>query len=261
MLTSSFLRSKLIEGAKITQFDELPLSSQSKNTIKLIAIYGKLQIFVGYNLTTNKNSIMIESIQELLQKEAQAVLNIPVTDAYERAVELIVEQIHRRKGKLVTSGMGKAGQIAMNIATTFCSTGIPSVFLHPSEAQHGDLGIVRKNDVMLLISNSGKTRELLELVELTRGLVPEMQFIVITGNPDSPLAAEATICLPTGAPKEVCPLGLTPTTSTTVMTVIGDLLVVGTMKRINFGYPDYAKRHHGGYLGSKSREQCKNVNK
>mgnify|MGYP000583316632 CR=1 FL=1 len=204
---------------------------------------------------------MIESIQELLQKEAQAVLNIPVTNAYEKAVELIVEQIHRKKGKLVTSGMGKAGQIAMNIATTFCSTGIPSVFLHPSEAQHGDLGIVRKNDVMLLISNSGTTRELLELVELTRGLVPEMQFIVITGNPDSPLAAEATICLPTGAPKEVCPLGLTPTTSTTVMTVIGDLLVVGTMKRINFGYPDYAKRHHGGYLGSKSREQCKTVNK
>ena len=220
-----------------------------------------MQIFVGYNLTTNKNSIMIESIQELLQKEAQAVLNIPVTDAYERAVELIVEQIHRRKGKLVTSGMGKAGQIAMNIATTFCSTGTPAYFLHPSEAQHGDLGIVRKNDVMLLISNSGKTRELLELVELTRGLVPEMQFIVITGNPDSPLAAEATICLPTGAPKEVCPLGLTPTTSTTVMTVIGDLLVVGTMKHINFGYPDYAKRHHGGYLGSKSREQCKTVNK
>ena len=80
---------------------------------------------------------MIASIQELLQKEAQAVLNIPVTDAYERAVELIVEQVHRKKGKLVTSGMGKAGQIAMNIATTFCSTGIPSVFLHPSEAQHG----------------------------------------------------------------------------------------------------------------------------
>ena len=204
---------------------------------------------------------MIDSIKQLLQQEAQAVLNIPVTNAYEKAVKLIVEQIHQKKGKLVTSGMGKAGQIAMNIATTFCSTGIPSVFLHPSEAQHGDLGILQRNDLLLLISNSGKTRELLELVELTRGLVPEMQFIVITGNPDSPLAAEATICLPTGAPKEVCPLGLTPTTSTTVMTVIGDLLVVGTMKRINFGYPDYAKRHHGGYLGSKSREQCKTVNK
>ena len=101
---------------------------------------------------------MIASIQELLQKEAQAVLNIPVTDAYEKAVELIVEQVHRKKGKLVTSGMGKAGQIAMNIATTFCSTGIPSVFLHPSEAQHGDLGILQENDLLLLISNSGKTR-------------------------------------------------------------------------------------------------------
>ena len=204
---------------------------------------------------------MMTSIHELLKKEAEAVLNIPVSDAYEKAVALIVEQVHNKRGKLVTTGMGKAGQIAMNIATTFCSTGIPAVFLHPSEAQHGDLGILQRNDLLLLISNSGKTRELLELVELTRGLVPEMQFIVITGNPDSPLAAEATICLPTGAPKEVCPLGLTPTTSTTVMTVIGDLLVVGTMKRINFGYPDYAKRHHGGYLGSKSREQCKTVNK
>lgn len=202
-----------------------------------------------------------EAISSILQQEAEAVRNIPITDGYEEAVTLIVKHVHELGGNLITSGMGKAGQIAMNIATTFCSTGTPAYFLHPSEAQHGDLGIVRKNDVMLLISNSGKTRELLELVELTRGLVPEMQFIVITGNPDSPLAAEATICLPTGAPKEVCPLGLIPTTSTTVMTVIGDLLVVGTMKRINFGYPDYAKRHHGGYLGSKSREQCKTVNK
>ena len=202
-----------------------------------------------------------EAISSILQQEAEAVRNIPITDGYEEAVTLIVKHVHELGGNLITSGMGKAGQIAMNIATTFCSTGTPAYFLHPSEAQHGDLGIVRKNDVMLLISNSGKTRELLELVELTRGLVPEMQFIVITGNPDSPLAAEATICLPTGGPTEVCPLGLTPTTSTTVMTVIGDLLVVGTMKRINFGYPDYAKRHHGGYLGSKSREQCKTVNK
>ena len=203
-----------------------------------------------------------EAISSILQQEAEAVRNIPITDGYEEAVTLIVKHVHELGGNLITSGMGKAGQIAMNIATTFCSTGTPAYFLHPSEAQHGDLGIVRKNDVMLLISNSGKTRELLELVELTRGLVPEMQFIVITGNPDSPLAHESDVCLSTGKPAEVCVLGMTPTTSTTtVMTVIGDLLVVGTMKRINFGYPDYAKRHHGGYLGSKSREQCKTVNK
>lgn len=202
--------------------------------------------------------MMNEEIASLLEQEAMAVRNIPVTDGYAEAVTLIVKHVHELGGKLVISGMGKAGQIAMNIATTFSSTGTPASFLHPSEAQHGDLGIVRDNDVMLLISNSGKTRELVELVELTRGLVPEMKFIVITSNPESPLAKEATICLATGAPKEVCPLGLTPTTSTTVMTVIGDILVVGTMKRINFNNKDYAKRHHGGYLGSKSREQSKN---
>ena len=198
-----------------------------------------------------------EAIACILQQEAAAVLNIPVSSGYEEAVTLIVKHVHELGGKLITSGMGKAGQIAMNIATTFSSTGTPTSFLHPSEAQHGDLGIVRNNDIMLLISNSGKTRELIELVDLTRGLVPDMKFIVITSNVDSPLAKEATVQLLTGAPKVVCPLGLTPTTSTTVMTVIGDILVVGTMKRINFSNKDYAKRHHGGYLGSKSREQSK----
>ena len=189
-----------------------------------------------------------ENITSLLEQEAEAVRNIPVTPGYEEAVSLIVKHVHDLGGKLIMSGMGKAGQIALNIATTFSSTGTPAFFLHPSEAQHGDLGIVCKNDIMLLISNSGKTRELVELVDLTRGLVPDMKFIVITSN----------LCLLTGAPKEVCPLGLTPTTSTTVMTVIGDILVVGTMKRIHFTNKDYAKRHHGGYLGSKSRELSKN---
>jgi arabinose-5-phosphate isomerase len=202
-----------------------------------------------------------EHIRSILEKEAEAVRNIPVSDDYDEAVRLIVEHVHHLGGKLITSGMGKAGQIAMNIATTFSSTGTPASFLHPSEAQHGDLGIVRENDVMLLISNSGKTRELVELTALTRRLVPDMKFIVITGNPESPLAAEATVCLPTGNPKEVCPLGLTPTTSTTVMTVIGDILVVETMKAINFTNAEYAKRHHGGYLGSKSREQSESETK
>lgn len=198
-----------------------------------------------------------EEISALLKKEAEAVLNIPVSADYRDAVTLIIDHVHRRNGKLITSGMGKAGQIAANIATTFSSTGTPAFFLHPSEAQHGDLGIVCENDIMLLISNSGKTRELVELVALARGLYPGIRFIVITSNPDSPLAKEADICLATGAPAEVCPLGLTPTTSTTVMTVIGDILVVGTMKEIEFTYADYAKRHHGGYLGTISREQSK----
>ncbi|MDD4516259.1 SIS domain-containing protein [Massilibacteroides sp.] len=200
--------------------------------------------------------MMNKDLELILRKEADAVLNIPLSSDYEKAVDLIIQQVHSLGGNLITSGMGKAGQIAMNIATTFSSTGTPAFFLHPSEAQHGDLGIVRKNDIMLLISNSGKTRELIELIELTLGLTPNMKFIVITSNPESELAQKADVCLLTGAPKEVCPLGLTPTTSTTVMTVIGDLLVVSTMKKINFDYKDYAKRHHGGYLGTKSREHC-----
>ncbi|KAA6351817.1 Arabinose 5-phosphate isomerase KdsD [termite gut metagenome] len=199
---------------------------------------------------------MTESIQEILQKEAQAILNIPITDNYEKAVNLIVEHTYIKKGKLVTSGMGKAGQIAMNIATTFCSTGIPSVFLHPSEAQHGDLGILQENDLLLLISNSGKTREIVELTQLAHNLNPGLSFIVITGNPDSPLANEANVCLCTGNPKEVCTLGMTPTTSTTTMTIIGDILVVETMKQTGFTIEEYYKRHHGGYLGEKSKKLC-----
>ena len=196
-----------------------------------------------------------KEIRDLLKHEALSILNLPVNDNYDKAIRLIVEQVHRRGGKLVTSGMGKAGQIAMNIATTFSSTGTPAINLHPSEAQHGDLGILQPNDVMLLISNSGKTTEIVDLVDLARGLWPQMKFIVITGGIDSQLAQEADICLYTGNPKEVCPLGLTPTTSTTMMTVIGDILVVGTMKAIRFTSEEYAKRHHGGYLGKKSREQ------
>ncbi len=194
-----------------------------------------------------------ESMEQIVAAESRALLSIPYTENYDKAVELIVEHVHRRGGKLVTSGMGKAGQIAMNIATTFSSTGTPAVNLHPSEAQHGDLGVLQPNDVMLLISNSGKTREILDLVMLTRNLYPAIPMIVITGNPDSELSRITDLTLPTGGAPEVCPLGLTPTTSTTVMTVIGDILVVNVMRVTGFTREEYAKRHHGGYLGHKSR--------
>ncbi len=195
-----------------------------------------------------------ERMRGILAAEARAIENIPVSDGYQKAVELIAGHVNGRGGKLVTSGMGKAGQIAMNIATTFCSTGPPAVFLHPSEAQHGDLGILQKNDVMLLLSNSGKTREIVELIHLAKALNPEIPLIVITGDPASPLAEAADVALATGGSPEVCPLGMTPTTSTTMMTVIGDVLVVGVMESIGFTIQEYAKRHHGGYLGHKSKE-------
>lgn len=197
---------------------------------------------------------MADSIRDMIVREAQAIMGIPVGPEYEKAVELIVHHVHDLGAKLITSGMGKAGQIAMNMATTFSSTGTPSVFLHPSEAQHGDLGILQKNDIFLLVSNSGKTREILELADLALKLDPTLKFIVLTGNTDSPLARIATTVLGTGNPSEVCPLGLAPTTSTTVMNVIGDALVTETMKRIGFTVEQYNKRHHGGYLGQRSKK-------
>ena len=130
----------------------------------------------------NDKDLLLDRCRRILESEAAAIKSIPLTDGYAKAVELIVEKVNRKGGKLVTSGMGKAGQIAMNIATTFCSTGTPAVFLHPSEAQHGDLGILQRNDVLLLLSNSGKTREILELIDLTKALYPE---IPLSSSPEA----------------------------------------------------------------------------
>lgn len=197
-----------------------------------------------------------EEIKDLLKLEAKAVMDIPFNNGFETAVNIIYDCVHQNNGRLIASGMGKAGQIGDNIATTLSSTGTPSTFLHPSEAQHGDLGMLRENDVLLVLSNSGKTREILELVHLARNLYDSIKIVVITGNPDSELPALCDAVIFTGNPPEVCTLGLTPTTSTTVMTVIGDVLVVLLMKKINFTAADYAKRHHGGYLGQQSREKA-----
>ena len=196
---------------------------------------------------------MIHTIQDIINREANAIKNISNDASFEKAVNLIHEQVHNKGGKVVISGMGKAGQIGVNIATTLSSTGTPAVFLHPSESQHGDLGIVQKNDVLILISNSGKTREIVELEVLVKRLYSDVKIIGLTGNLEGDLAKSSDVVLYTGAPEEVCPLGLTPTTSTTAMTVIGDVVIVLLMQKIGFTKEEYAKRHHSGYLGSKAR--------
>lgn len=194
-------------------------------------------------------------IKQYIQLEIEAIQNIPIDGNIQHAIDIIKEQVHKRKGKVVVSGMGKAGQIGNNIATTLSSTGTTAVFMHPSEAQHGDLGLIQENDVLLLLSNSGKTREILELNHLVKRLHQTIKIIGITGSKDSPMAEFSDVLLYTGNPQEICPLGLTPTTSTTVMTVVGDLLVVLLMKQINFTKEEYAKRHHSGYLGQKARNE------
>lgn len=217
----------------------------------------KLIVLNGITMFKHNNIQMKRDIQEILDHESQAVRNIPINDNYEKAIHLIVDRVHKKGGKVVASGMGKAGQVAHSIGTVFSSTGTPSVFLHPSEAQHGDLGMLAKNDILLLISNSGKTREIIELIHLVDRLYKGIPIIVITSDVESELALSADAVLATGNPKEVCKLGLSPTTSTTVMSVIGDVLVTLLMKEINFSNAEYAKRHHGGYLGQKSRSNIK----
>lgn len=197
---------------------------------------------------------MRDIINKYIDQEVKAIKNIPINGIIENVIEVIFQNVHLKNGKVVVSGMGKAGQIGMNIATTLSSTGTPAVSIHPSEAQHGDLGLLQKNDVLLLISNSGKTREILEFIDLAKNLYNNIPVISLTGDQNSPLAKVSNECLFTGNPKEICPLGLTPTTSTTVMTVVGDIIVVSMMKKIKFSKEDYAKRHHSGYLGKKAKK-------
>lgn len=200
-----------------------------------------------------KKQKKLEEISEIVNNEIDALNNIPINQSILDAIDLIYTQVHVFGSKCVLSGIGKAGQIANNIATTLSSTGTPAVFLHAAEAQHGDLGLIQKNDVLLLISNSGKTREVIEFIELAHNLYKQLPVIVLTSNKDSELAKKADVVLWTGDPDEVCPLGLTPTTSTTVMTVIGDIIIIQLMKKIKFTKEEYLIRHHGGYNSVKIR--------
>jgi arabinose-5-phosphate isomerase len=167
-------------------------------------------------------------------------------------VELFLEA-KRNGGKLIISGVGNAGEVGKKIAVTFCSIGLPSVVLHPLEAQHGDLGLLSGNDVLFLISNSGKTREILELEVLAKRLVPTIKVVSLTGKDNSDLAARSDFVLWTGDPDEICPLGLTPTTSTTTMSVIGDVLSALIVHLSGYSAKEYFLRHHSGYLGEKAR--------
>jgi len=186
----------------------------------------------------------------LLQKISDAIKAIPVDDQLDAAVDAIV----KCNGKLVTAGMGKAGIIARKAASTFSSTGTPAVFLHPGEAQHGDLGMLSSQDVMLVFSNSGKTREVIELVTLTQQLFQhKLKIIAITSHPDSPLRNMSDVTLGIGEVEEICALGMAPTTSTTAMLALSDVLAVLVMEQNKFTKAEFLKRHHGGYLGEQKQ--------
>lgn len=161
--------------------------------------------------------------------------------------ELAVKSILNCKGKLIISGMGKSGIVGRKIAATLASTGTPSFFLHPGEAYHGDLGMIEKNDIVLLISNSGETDEVLKLIPFLKN--QENITISLTGNPSSTLAINTNYHLNVSVEKEACPLQLAPTSSTTTTMVMGDALAVALMRVREFKAHNFAKFHPGGSLG------------
>jgi arabinose-5-phosphate isomerase len=187
-------------------------------------------------------------ISEILAAEAAAIAAIEVTSAFERAVNALRDT----SGKVLTTGMGKAGHIARKFASTLCSTGTPAVYLHPGEAAHGDLGVVGPHDCIVAFSTSGKTREVLEMLALGRHLGLKT-IIGITSHPDSDLRSMSDIVIDMGDVAEPCIHGLTPSASTTVMLAISDALALTLMELKGFSRADFGRRHHGGYLGRASR--------
>jgi len=188
---------------------------------------------------------LIERAVEVLRIETDALEALPerIGDEFVRACEIILGC----SGRVVVSGMGKSGHVARKIAATLASTGTPAFFVHPAEASHGDLGMITRDDVLLALSNSGTTEELLAIVPLLkrRGA----RLIAMTGKPGSPLARLADVHLDAGVAREACPLNLAPTASTTASLALGDALAVALLDVRGFGPEDFASSHPGGALG------------
>ena len=184
---------------------------------------------------------------QCIKDEAQAVLDlIPKMDEdFDRTVELIMQC----QGKVIVTGVGKSGHIGAKIAATLASTGTPSFFINPLDVYHGDLGVMSRGDVVVAISNSGQTDELLRFIPMV--LHMEIPIIAMSGNPESLLAKYSTCHLNVSVEKEACPLNLAPTSSTTATLVMGDALAVALMERRNFQPQDFAQFHPGGELGKR----------
>jgi arabinose-5-phosphate isomerase len=185
--------------------------------------------------------------RKVLQTEAAAILSLVerLDETFDRAVRMLYEC----EGRVIVTGMGKSGIICRKIAATLASTGTAAFFLHPAEATHGDLGVIRSNDVLLAISYSGETQEVLRLLEAIRRI--GARIVAITGNPASTLAQASDVSLDCQVTEEACPLNLVPTASTTAALAMGDALCMTLLVERGFQQEDYAKIHPGGNLGKK----------
>jgi arabinose-5-phosphate isomerase len=189
----------------------------------------------------------LEYARKVIEAEADAIISIkPIVDAaFTRACRMIYEC----SGSCIISGIGKAGIIGQKISATLASTGTPSHFLHPAEAVHGDLGRLRKDDIVIVLSYGGETDEVTRLINMVKQL--DIQLIAITGERDSTLCKYSDVALCMGQMDEACPLGVAPSVSTTCMLAVGDALALTVMKARKFSVEDYVRFHPGGSLGTK----------
>ena len=191
----------------------------------------------------------LETAKRVLRVESEAIASL--IDRLDARFEKAVELLHACKGRVVVTGLGKSGLVGRKLAATFASTGTPALFLHTGEALHGDLGMVTATDVMLAISASGETAELIELLETVKRLgVP---LLALTANPKSTLAHASNIVLDIAVKEEACSLNLAPTASTAAAMAMGDALAIALLERRGFNEQDFAALHPGGRLGNKLR--------
>jgi arabinose-5-phosphate isomerase len=194
----------------------------------------------------NKAAILRRA-KEVLNIEAEGIVSL--ADRLDDSLIRAVEMLYDCRGKVVVTGLGKSGLICRKIAATFSSLGTPSFFLHAGDANHGDMGMVMEGDVVLAISNSGETEEILTLIPILKRI--GVRLIAMTGKRDSTLSRAADVVLDAGVIEEACPLGLSPTASTTAALALGDALAVILLERKGFKEEDFALRHPGGTLGRK----------
>jgi len=203
----------------------------------------------------SQSSELIQSARRTIDLEIKAVegLLAHIDADFVKACELILAS----KGRVVVVGMGKSGHIGKKLAATLASTGTPAFFVHPAEASHGDMGMITRDDVILALSNSGSTAEIVTLLPLIKRL--GIQLISLTGNPDSPLAKAAEVNLDARVEQEACPLNLAPTSSTTAALVLGDALAIALLEARGFTAEDFAFSHPGGALGRRLLLKVENV--
>jgi arabinose-5-phosphate isomerase len=199
--------------------------------------------------------MVIEQAREVLKIEAQGILSL--VDRVGPEFEKTVEMILKAKGRVILTGMGKSGLVARKIAATLNSTGTPSLFLHPAEAIHGDLGMVTRDDIVLAISNSGQTAEINAILPILKNI--GARIIAFSGNLDSPMAKGCDVLIDVGVEREACPMGLAPTASTTAALAMGDALAVALINRRRFSQDDFRRFHPGGGLGNRLGTKVKDV--